>query len=192
MPVFLCCHPSKTIQWILYPVNLFFQEKFLILKIFLLEKQMFHARLSFRNNRKGYGEMFRKIMIVLLLLCFAITIPATAQNKTTEERKSADHSTKKALITSMIIAIRDNQPEIYWDCYSPATINSVKKEAIQKYKREWQDHKNQTFSKIRRYFMYDLKRHNNDINKIIHKTMKDFGDEPFIKIEGKWYIHYVY
>ena len=139
--------------------------------------------------------MFKKLIVAMLILGFASAIPVMAQDGTTKS-KYANHTSKRAVFMSMVIAARDNNPDMLWDCFSPSTQKKMT-DLCQKSKVPLNEFKADMCKEIREAVLQELKARNNDVNKFVDEAMKEEDEAmkesehtPFVNIKGKWYIEF--
>ena len=144
-------------------------------------------------------KMFKKCALLVLMIVSAGGMlelagyePAKtgsddATVKVNYHRVEVDHSSKEALVKSLIYAINDRNVEAFFECMDESSRKIIQKQA-EREKKSLEEMLE--FSK--KIMLMELKnKYNNDMNKLVEASIK--GAEKrnaFVLIDGKWYIHF--
>ena len=142
-------------------------------------------------------KMFKKCALLVLMIVSAggmLELAGYEPAKTGSGSSSAkngsvmvDHSSKEALVKSLIYAINDRNVEAFFECMDESSRKIIQKQA-EREKKSLEEMLE--FSK--KIMLMELKnKYNNDMNKLVEASIK--GAEKrnaFVLIDGKWYIHF--
>ena len=137
-------------------------------------------------------KMFRKLLTAVMIAVFAgsaVAFAGSADAKISQKKVKVDHSSKRALVRSYVEAIKAQDADAIWECFSEPTRKQMD-ELCKRINPDLTQAKKMFVGNGHKLMAEELKKYGS-MEKLIDAGVKEMEkDNAFVKVNGKWYLQF--